>query len=448
MCQAVPVTTTISTALGARYWRLWGSSGLSNLADGVLKVLLPLVAVAFTRDPVAIAGMSIAASLPWLVFALPAGAVIDRIDRRTAMLAANGLRAALIAAVAIVIWSGAGSMPVLYALAVAVGIAEVVYDTAAQSILPQLVAPAQLSKANGRLYAVELTANSFVGPPLGGLIIAAGAALGLLAPSALWLLALALLATVRGSFRVERSGPRTSIAADIGEGLRFLGRHRLLRTLAIMTGIFNFASSAVFAVFVLYAVGPESAMGLSEGQYGLLLTAFAIGSLIGSFIAERIERAIGRRGSLAVGVVTGAVSLAVLGLTTNPWIIAAGNVVAGVGVVLWNVIVVSMRQRITPPGLLGRINSTYRLLAWGTMPLGALVGGLLADAFGLPPVFIAMGLVTLALLAFLVGLGGGAMDDPAEPVAEAVAEPAGSGDADAGTADEAAGAAAGETPAG
>lgn len=399
--------------LGAAYWTLWSSAALSNLADGVLKVMLPLIAVAFTRDPIAIAGISIAASLPWLVVALPAGAVVDRIDRRLAMLAANAVRAGLIIAVAAVFAAGSGSMPVLYVLAVAVGVAEVVYDTAAQSILPQVVTKNQLSKANGRLYAAELTANSFVGPPLGGILIATGTAIALVAPSALWLLAVVLLVGVRGSFRVPRPEARTSILADIGEGLRFLGRHRVLRTFAIMTGVFNFASSAVFAVFVLYAVGPDSAIGLSEAEYGLLLTSFAVGSLAGSFVAEHIERGIGRFASLAAGIVIGAVSLAAMGFTTSPWIIGAFNVLSGVGVVLWNVIVVSMRQRITPPHLLGRMNSAYRLLAWGTMPFGALAGGLLAEAFGLPSVFIGMGVLVLALLA-LLPLVRGRLDEETE----------------------------------
>ena len=288
--------------LGSGFWRLWASSGLSNLADGAFKVALPLVAIRFTDSPVLIAGLALALSLPWLLFALQAGALADRVDRRWAMLGANIARASLIAVLVLAAGFGVGSIWVLYVVAFCVGIAETVYDTSAQSILPQLVSRDLLSRANGRLYAVELTANQFLGPPLGGLLVAVGTVVAFAAPAALWLAAVGALLLVRGNFRIERGG-RTTMRADIAEGLRFLWRHRILRTLAIMTGVFNLASNAMFAVFVLYAVGPRSAMGLTDPLFGVLLTATAAGSLVGSFLAERVERRLGRSRSLMVGII-------------------------------------------------------------------------------------------------------------------------------------------------
>ncbi|HRN28852.1 MAG TPA: MFS transporter, partial [Terrimesophilobacter sp.] len=268
-------------------------------------------------------------------------------------------------------------------------------------------------------------ANQFVGPPLGGFLVAAGAIIAFVTPTGLWLLAIAALFLVRGDFRAGREAP-ASMRAEIMVGLRFLWSNTVLRTLAFMTGLFNLTSSAMFAIFVLYAVGPTSAMGLSDFEAGILFTTTAIGSLLGSFLAEHIERMLGRALSLCVAIVGGALLLMVPAFTTNPFIIGAGFFIGGFGVVLWNVVAVSLRQRITPDRLLGRVNSGYRLLAWGTMPLGAAIGGVLGQFLGLVPVFLITGIATLGLLLFMVTLTNASMDaaereaeePPSEPVAD------------------------------
>jgi len=377
---------------------LWASSGLSNLGDGMFKVVLPMVAIGFTRAPVLIAGLTFAVTLPWLLFALPAGALADRLDRRRAMVGADLVRAGLLSVLVLGTVFGIETIWMLYLVAVCIGVAETLYDTSAQSILPQVVAREQLPRANGRLYAAELTANEFVGPPLAGFVVAAGAAVAFATPAVLWTAAVAALLLMRGSFRVERTR-RTTMRADIAEGLRFLWRHRLLRTLAVMVGVSNFTNSAVMAILVLYAVGPDSAMGLSTQAFGVLLTAFAAGSLAASFIAERIQRTLGRARALSLTIVTRALPFAVLAVTANPYLIAALFVLSGATNIVWNVITVSLRQQITPDRLLGRVNSGYRLLAWGSMPLGAATGGLLAQLLGLRAVFTVMAVLTLALLA-------------------------------------------------
>jgi len=403
--------------LGSGYWRLWTSSSLSNLADGIVKVALPLVAIRFTDSPTLIAGLAFAVTLPWLLVALPAGALADRLDRRRFMLGANTVRAALLVLLTLSAVAGIGSIWLLYVVALGIGVAETFYDTAAQSILPQVVPRDRLPRANGRLLAAELTANEFVGPPLGGLLVSAGAALAFGAPAALWVLALLALLLLRGRFRAERDR-RASLRTDIAEGLRFLWRHRLLRTLAIMVGVSNFATNAVFAVLVLYAVGPTSAMGLSEPAYGALLTAAAAGGLLGSLVAERVERRIGRARSLVLTLVGGAVLVGAPAATANPFLIGAAFFVGGVTIAIWNVITVSLRQRITPDRLLGRLNSAYRLLAWGGRPLGAVAGGVLAEVFGLRAVFALMALLTLTMV-----IGMTRLTDEAMQAAERDAEP-------------------------
>ncbi len=394
--------------LGASYWKLWTSSGLSNLADGVFKIALPLLAIQFTQSPTLVAGLSVAATLPWLLFALTAGALADRLDRRKLMLWANLSRAVLPALLAAVVLLDVGSVWALYVVALMVGVAETLYDTSAQSIMPQLVHRDQLSRANGRLYAVELTTNQFIGPPLGGLLVAMGLVAGVAVPAALWLAAVGGLLLVPGAFRTERE-QKTTLRFDIAEGLRFLWNQKILRTLAVMTGVFNFASSAAFAVLVLFAVGPASQMGLSEVGFGLLLTTSALGAFVGSFMSERVEARLGRSTSLMLTIFGAALFVGAPALTDNPYVLGPIFFVGGMLIVLWNVITVSLRQRITPNRLLGRVNSAYRLLAWGTMPLGAAAGGLLAQWLGLQVMFGIMGVLTLALLGMMPVLTNKAM---------------------------------------
>ncbi|SEF21166.1 Predicted arabinose efflux permease, MFS family [Amycolatopsis pretoriensis] len=382
------------------FWRLWTAAGLSSLADGVLKVALPLVAVGYTREPALIAGLAFAFSLPWLLFALLAGAVVDRLDRRRAMLAANLARGGLLAAVTLLTVFGAGSIWALYVVAVGVGCAETVYDTAAQSIVPQVVGREQLARANGRMFAAEQTANEFAGPPLAGVLAAAGVVAALVTPVALWAVAVAALLLVRGEYRIPRES-RTTLRADIADGLRFLLRHKVLRTFSLMVGTYNFATGATFAVLVLYAVGPGSAMGLSAPAFGLLMATSAAGGLTGSVLAEAAERRLGRIRALWISWSAGALSVGTLAVTAKPYAVGTGFFLGGVGVMVSNVVMVSLRQRLTPDRLLGRLNSSHRLVAWGTKSLGALAGGAIAQAFGLRTVFVVMAVLAFAVVAGL-----------------------------------------------
>jgi MFS family permease len=391
--------------LGLPFWRLWSASSLSNLADGLVKIALPLVAVTLTDSPALVAGVTLAVTLPWLLFALPAGALADRVDRRLAMVTANVVRAAAVAVLAVTLVLGLESSPAatwaLYAVALLLGTAETVYDTCAQSILPQVVSRDLLPRANGRLIAAELTANEFVGPPLGGLLVAAGVAAAFATPAALWAAAVGALLLLRGNFAVPRTEERATVRADVAEGLRYLWRHRLLRTLAAMTGLSNLATNATFAVFVLYAVGPDSAMGLTEVGYGLLFATIAAGSLIGALLADPVIRRLGRSRSLFLGILGGVGTVGVAAVTTIPLVIAAAFLLGGLTNSLWNVVAVSLRQRITPDRILGRINSSYRLVAWGTRPLGAAAGGVLGELLGLRAVFA---IAAALILATLIGM--------------------------------------------
>ncbi len=370
---------------------------MSNLADGVFWIAFPLLAISLTDSPALIAGVAVVGRLPWLLFVLVAGALADRLDRRRTMVAVAILRSGVSIVIAASIVADFVNLPLLYVAAFVLGMGETLFDTAAQSIMPSVVEKDRLSQANGRLYAVELTMNQFVGPPVGGILagVAIGFAFG--GSAVAFAIAAVLLALLTGSFKPAPRTEQTSVVADIREGLRYLFGHRLLRTLAIMVGTMNLASSAVFAVFVLYAVSPGP-MGLDALGFGIVTTTLAIGSLVGSLVVERVEARLGRSRLLMLTVVLSSVTMLVPGLTANAWLIGGAFAVAGFGIMLWNVVTVSLRQRIVPDALLGRVNASYRLLAWGTQPIGAVLGGVIAEVFGLRAVFLFAGVITALLL--------------------------------------------------
>jgi MFS family permease len=386
-------------SLGRNFLKAMVASGFANLADGVLWVAFPLLAVQLTRSPLLIAGVTVAARLPWLL-APVAGAFADRLDRRQSMVRVNLVRTVLLGGLALAVAVDLASLPMLYAVAVLLGIAETLFDTSAQSLLPAVVGRDDLTRANSRLFAVELAANTFIGPPLGGLLAAAGLAVALGLPAAAYLVGAACLALIVGSFRAAGAGPAgsTRLRDDIAEGARFVWRHPLLRPLAIMLGLQNMAFSAYFSVFVLFAVAPGP-MGLSKAGYGVLTASLGAGSLLGSWLAVPVERRLGRVRTLVLSIVLNGVSLVVPVVTALPVPIGATMVAGGAGIVLWNVVTVSLRQRITPDRLLGRMNASYRLVGWGTMPLGALLGGAMAEVLGLRGAFLVAALATFAVLA-------------------------------------------------
>lgn len=395
---APSATSADNDRLGRSFWTLVTSSGLSNLADGVFKVALPLLAIQYTRSPALVAGLELVRSLPWLLGSLHVGALIDRLDRRRTMVGANAARAGFVAVPAIAIAANGGSLWLLYAAAVGTGVAEVFNDTAGQSIIPSLVPRARLDQANGRLYAVELGAQEFAGPPIAGALVAIALALSFAASAALWIVALIALITLRGTFRPLRDGPRTTIRSDVREGLSFIINRPVLRTMALMVGMSNLAASAVGVVLVLFAVGPDSPMGLTEPQFGILFAVLAAGGLVGGLVAERVQRRIGRARSLTLSVLGTILFVTTPAITTNVAVIAAVLFASGITLMLWNITTVSFRQRVTPDHLLGRVNSAYRLVAWGTRPLGAALGGALGEWLGVRSVFAIMGLITVTVL--------------------------------------------------
>lgn len=419
---------TQTSPLGANYWRLWIASVVSNLGDGISGVAYPWLASAVTRNPVHIALVGVATRLPWLVFSLPAGVITDRVDRRRLVVAMDVIRTVVTIAVALVvlayqgdlaspelIGSGQAQPPagsglllaVLYISATLFGLAEVLRDNAAQTLMPAVVAKENLERANGRLWGAEMIMNSFVGPPLGGFLLAVAFALPFFLDAGTFAVAAAMAALLTGSFRPEggERAPARSFIADLKEGFRWLWSHRLLRTLAIVLGLLNAAGSASFATIVLFA---QEVLHLDATGFGLLASAGAVGGVAGSFLAARISKSLGSGPSLASTFIVGGGTATVIGFTSSAPVVWVMFALGSFSAVLWNVITVSLRQAIIPDRLLGRVNSVYRFFGWGMMPIGIFLGGLLVEVvdgfsnreLGLRAPFFAAAAVELLLLIY------------------------------------------------
>jgi len=382
--------------LGSDYRRLWTAAGVSTLGDGVRLAALPLLAASITRDPGAVAAVTLAGGLPWLLFSLVSGAVVDRVDHRQVMWMVDSGRAVVMFGLATAVVFDATSIPLLVVVAFLLGTGETLFDNAAQSFMPSVAPRERLEEANSRLYAVQISSQEFVGPPVGSLLFAAAMAAPFFLDAGSFVAAAALVLGIRGGGRSRRpeTGTQTRLATEIGEGLRWLWQHRLLRTLALMLGAWNLLTTASGAVFVLFATED---LHVSTAGFGLLFSAGAVGSILGSVLATRIIRGVGAGAALLTAVAVSGLAYFVVALTSNAYLVGAMGAIGGFLAIVWNVITVSLRQAIIPDELLGRVNSVYRFLGWGMMPIGAALGGVVASAFGLRSTYWIGGAILLAM---------------------------------------------------
>jgi MFS family permease len=380
--------TVVKPRLGASFWRLFTSSSTSNLSDGVMQAALPLLAATLTRDPVAVSAMGSLAFLPWLLFALPAGTLVDRVNRRTAMAVANVARAALLAVLAVSVASGNASLPILYAVAFMLGCAETVYDSAARAMLSRVVTRSQLERGNSLLTTSESVGNIFLGAPVGAWLFAVAASLPLWANSGAYLCAAFLALTVAGNFAVDRSSG-SSMREDMGEGLRWLAHHRLLREL-MATSFFGAAiHSMTQGIIVLYAL---QNLGLDVRGFGLAIAVAGVGAVIGAMLSPRVTRLVGRTNAMGATQTLSAIALLLMAFWQHPvggpllYAVSAG------AISMFNVQIMSLRQALVPEHLFGRVQGAYRTVIWGGIPVGMFAGGVLGGWLGLPAVFVVSGL--------------------------------------------------------
>jgi MFS family permease len=374
--------------LGRRFGALLTVTGLANLGDGIVQMGAPLVALTLTRSPGQISLLAAATWLPWLLLGILGGVVVDRTDRRTAQVVALAARAVLLGAGAALALTDRLSMPVLVVLVLVYGVTEVFADLAQTSLVPDLVPRSRLQAANGRVIATQQVMNTFVGSPLAGGLLALGTAWVLGVPAALAVAAvLVLVRGIPGRYRAERTEP-TRASADVREGVRYLVHHPVLRPFVIGGGLMNMATTAYTAVFVLWVVGPGSRMEVAPEIYPLLTAALAVGAVAGSLLTELlVARLPELRVMYMCWLVVGPL-LIVPVVAPNLPALAVVLFLVGATNTIGNTISVSLRQRVVPRALLGRTSGAGRTIAYGLMPVGALLGGLVAEQAGLATVFV------------------------------------------------------------
>jgi MFS family permease len=386
--------------LGSGYRRLWTATAVSSLGDGVYFTALPLLAVTLTRDPVAVSLVTLATTLPDLLLTLTAGVLVDRWDRRRVLWRVDAFRCLLVAALAAAVLGGWASIPLLMALGFLLGAGETLFATAAQAFLPLLVSrePERLELANGRLLGVQTLGRQLAGAPLGGLLFSLARWVPFGVDALSFAASSALIAAVPGHFAAGRADgePRATIRSDIAEGLRWLLGHRLLRTLGLMVGVVNLVATGWIATAVLFAT---DRLGLGPRGYGLLASGLALGSVAGTVLAPRLSRRFGVARVLLGSALTESVVTILIGLQTNPLVAGALLGLEGVAVMSWNTVSVALRQSLIPDRMYGRAASVYRLIAMGTTPLGAALGGALARLVDLRAPWVVAGCTELAVLA-------------------------------------------------
>lgn len=383
----------MSKKLGASYWRLWSATAISNLGDGISGVAYPWVASAATRSPLLIAAAGFASRLPWLIFTLHAGVITDRFDRRKLIVAMDAIRGVLTLIVGTIVLLNKDSLPSLNDLssitdldtnwplyitlvitAFLFGLAEVLRDNSAQTLMPSVVEAENLEKANGRMWSAESLTNSFIGPPLGSLLIGIAIYLPFFVDAGTFFVAVALIASISGSFKPIEEKPRQKInfKSEIKEGYSWLWAHDLLRPMAIILGALNLVGTMVAATFILFT---QEVLNTSVFVFAVLGTAGAVGGIIGGLIAPKISEKIGSGPSLWLALAMGPTGALIIGTSSSWHVVWVVLLFQTLFSILWNTITVSLRQSIIPTYLLGRVNSVYRFFGWGSIPIGMFLGG-------------------------------------------------------------------------
>lgn len=413
----VQAAKTLVVPLGSAFARLWTASVASNLADGIGRLAVPLLAVSLTSDPVAIAVIGALAYVPWLLFGIPAGVLADRIDRRIAMALGNGVRFLVAAGLTLAITTEHLSLWLLYAAVIVFGVGETIVDNATNAVVPAIVERANLDRANSRIQAAQVSVDHFIATPISGVLYAAAIALPTIVGASGYIVAAALalalpavaararddgrsrsatvalpeVSAIPGESASEVDAPAPRITAR--EGVMYLWRHRYLRAMTVVTAAlgvgFSLGQATTILLFLDYYGVPEAAIGV-------LTTAVGLGALAGSLVAPALVKRWGRGPVMFWASTLGGLGLLAVGLSGSLWVALVSYAVGAFGVSTWNVPWGSVRQAIIPGDLLGRVLGIMRTVVWGAMPVAIILGGWLGRVDLRAP-FIVGGLSSVAV---------------------------------------------------
>lgn len=388
--------------LGSSFNKVWVATIASSLGDGVQLAALPLLAVQLTSDPLLIGAVGAIGTLPWFLLGLPAGALVDRWDRRKVMLRADLVRFAVLALLTVAVLTDHANIFLLIVAGFALGCGDIFFDISAQSVMPVVVSGDQaLIRANSRISAAQINGEQLAGPPLGGVLFSLSHSLPFLGNALSFLISAICVGSLKGNFaNAPTTEPtRRSLRAEVAEGLRWLLKHRVLRALSATAAIGNLVFTAKMALLVLLA---KNQLGLGEIGYGLLLSSTAVGAFIGSFVSSAISKKIQVGSMRCIGMTVEGLAVVGLGLTGNPWVAGGMMAIIGFSMSVQIVIVGALRQRLAPAEIRGRVLSASRLISLMGAPFGGVLGGFLASAISLRAPFIMGGL--LMVLVALISL--------------------------------------------
>jgi MFS family permease len=366
--------------MGPAFNRLWASSLVSNLADGVLMAAAPLLAITLTDSTILISAIGAMVMLPWLLFAMPIGVMVDRVDRRFILAGSNAIRSAVIGAVALGIATGHITIYWLIFSGFIIGVCEVATDTTAQSLIPQILDEEHYEKGNSRLQISETVIQGFIGSPLSGFLYAIAIWLPFFINSIGYAVAtlFALLIPIQYLQDVRTDSPnetKASYIEDIKFGIRYLYNQKVLRRLVLTTATIGVCYSAGTATMVLFII---KELELSPQYFGVVLSIQGVGALLGAIVAPKASKKFGRSIIMTLGITSSSVVLLLQGFASNIYIFLALATFGGFAISQWNILLMATYQRIIPNELYGRIHGTRRTLVWGMMPIGSLIGGVLA----------------------------------------------------------------------
>jgi MFS family permease len=380
----------VAERLGARFAKLWAASTTSALGSGLATIAAPLFVASRTSDPLTVSAAFGVAWLPWLLFALPGGVLVDRVDRRRLMIMIDWVRVGAMGVLALAITTGHASIALLYAVLFAVNTGEIVFRSASQAMIPSVVPRARLERANGWLAGGTTLMQGMIAGPLGGFLFAMAASAPFFANAGTYALSAILIGLIAGAYRPSPHAeagaggdePRRtrSIRTDVVEGFRWLAHQRLLRTMAILIGLLNVTLTAATAVLVLLA---KERLNLGSVGYGLLFTCMAVGGILGSVVGDQLIRWVTATWTIRVGLLIEAGMHLTLATSRSASFVGFALFAFGVHGALWGIVGSSLRQRLTPPAMLGRVGSTSLFIAAGGNCFGALLGGVIAARFGL-----------------------------------------------------------------
>ena len=372
---------TQSVPLGHDFSRIWSASLITNLVDGVLRLAAPLLAVSLTEDPILIGALSALGLLPWLFFAIPIGALVDRVDRRKALVIGNSLRAVIALFIAFAVSQDFINIWLLLISVFFFGICEVLVDTTSQAVLPQILDKSNYERGNSRLQISEVIVSQFAGAPLSGLLYAVSIALPFFFSTTGFILAglLILLFPFERAINVRKEGDagqaKLGLKGDIKFALNYLYQDKQIFSIVVITtllGFFYSLSNAIAPLFIL------KELNVSPALFGVVLAIQGIGALAGSIAAPMVSKYLGRGKALAINVFFASLLVIFIGLSPNAYFFVAVSVLVGFTISVWNILLMSLYQSLIPPELYGRIHGARRTIVWGLMPLGALLGGVIA----------------------------------------------------------------------